>query len=72
MISNVIGSGLGPLLVGAVSDGLGGTGDSLRTAMIIVALLQLLAVAAFISAANVYAKIIARNEAEPVGDASGQ
>jgi MFS-type transporter involved in bile tolerance (Atg22 family) len=62
VISNVIGSGLGPLLVGLLSDLLGGDGANLRNAMIAVALLQLLAVAAFIRAAGVFARIAAAGD----------
>lgn len=57
VISNVIGAGLGPAMVGLLSDTLGGDSDSLRTAMISVALLQFVAVAAFLRAAAVFAKV---------------
>lgn len=46
-VSNVIGSGIGPLAVGLLSDHLGGTGTALRHAMMIVLLSQLISVAAF-------------------------
>lgn len=59
VIANVIGSGMGPLLVGILSDQLGGGRESLRTAMVIVALLQLVAVAAYMRAATVFAKVTA-------------
>lgn len=59
VISNVIGAGLGPVLVGGLSDYLGGNAASLKTAMVAVALAQLLAVAAYIRAAGVFAKVTA-------------
>lgn len=46
-VSNVIGSGLGPLAVGLLSDRLGGTGDALRYAMMIVLLSQIAAIGCY-------------------------
>lgn len=57
VISNVIGAGLGPVIVGMLSDWLGGNAASLKTAMIVVALTQLLAVAAYVRAAGVFAQV---------------
>lgn len=57
VISNVIGAGLGPVIVGMLSDWLGGNAASLKTAMIVVALTQLLAVAAYVRAAGVFARV---------------
>lgn len=63
VISNVVGAGLGPLVVGALSDWLGGTATSLRDAMVVVALVQLLAVAAYIRAASHFARAVRAGEA---------
>lgn len=57
VISNVIGAGLGPVIVGMLSDWLGGNAASLKSAMIVVALTQLLAVAAYVRAAGVFARV---------------
>ncbi|MCB2074108.1 MAG: MFS transporter [Novosphingobium sp.] len=57
VISNVIGAGFGPAAVGILSDLLGSDGASLRTAMVIMALLQLIAVFAFLRASTVFARI---------------
>lgn len=63
VISNVVGAGLGPVTVGALSDWLGGNSGSLRTAMVIVALVQLLAVVAYIRAASHFARAVAARDA---------
>jgi MFS family permease len=63
VISNVVGAGLGPLVVGALSDVLGGGAESLRTAMIAIALVQLIAVFAYVRAARHFAKAVERQEA---------
>ncbi len=63
VISNVVGAGLGPLVVGALSDVLGGGAESLRTAMILVALIQLVAVFAYIRASRHFALAVERQEA---------
>lgn len=63
VISNVVGAGLGPLVVGAMSDVLGGGAESLRTAMIIVALVQLVAVFAYFRASKHFARAVERQEA---------
>jgi len=47
VVSNVIGSGLGPLIVGLLSDHMGDTATSLRFAMTSVLCIQLLAAAIF-------------------------
>ena len=52
VISNVIGAGFGPLIVGAISDLLGGGTEALRSAMIAVVSIQLLAVAAYVRASR--------------------
>ena len=63
VIANVVGAGLGPLVVGVLSDWLGGTATSLRDAMVVVALVQLLAVAAYIRAASHFARAVRAGEA---------
>lgn len=63
VISNVVGAGLGPVVVGALSDWLGGDGNSLRNAMIVVALIQLVAVAAYIRAAGHFARAVKARDA---------
>lgn len=65
VISNVVGAGLGPLVVGALSDVLGGGKESLRTAMIVVALVQLLAVFAYIRAAYHFARAVEAQADQP-------
>ena len=70
VISNVFGAGFGPMFVGMLSDWLGGSeGESLRTAMIAVTLLQLLAVLAYLRAASAFAKAVGNKAAkiEPTG-----
>lgn len=64
VISNVVGAGLGPLVVGALSDLLGGGAQALRTAMIIIALVQLIAVFAYFRAAHHFARAVERQAGE--------
>ena len=62
-VANVVGSGLGPVLVGSLSDGLGGDGDALRTAIIAVLLIELLAAVAFVRASLHHARAVTLNAA---------
>ncbi len=57
VIANVIGAGFGPLIVGALSDLMGGGTGALRNAMIAVVCIQLGAVAAYVSASGHFARV---------------
>lgn len=62
-VANVVGAGIGPVLVGALSDWLGGDGQALRTAIIAVLLIEFLAAAAFIRASLYHARAVAAKSA---------
>lgn len=46
-VSNVVGSGLGPLFIGLLSDHLGGSSEALRQAMTMILMAQLVAIGAY-------------------------
>jgi MFS family permease len=54
VLCNLIGSGLGPLLAGSISDGFAATmqSDSLRPAMVAIACFQIIAIGAYLLAAR--------------------
>ncbi len=55
IVANVIGAGIGPILVGALSDRFGGDAHALRMAMMVVLMILLLGAAAYVRASYVFA-----------------
>ena len=63
---NLLGMGLGPLLVGMLSDGISAYGDdSLRYALSSGVTLNVVGGIAYLSGSNKYARAIARSEEGP-------